>query len=230
VLVEIARAFPDAVFFKETSAPVVALTIDDVPAAGPDGDEATRVILAAIAAWNATIADADRRVAATFFVISDHLVDGSTILADIAAGGHEIGNHGEADATAATLSRADFVRQLQASHDRLVRFTDQPIRWYRPGRGLFTPAMTEALRAFPGYEPRFALASMLPVDTFQPADDPGFTAWYVGRHVFPGAILVLHGGTLAQSRQTAAALRLILPELARRGYRVVTLSRLWGLS
>ena len=33
---------------------------------------------------------------------------------------------------------------------------------------------------------------MLPIDTFWPTGDPGFTAWYVRQHVFPGAILVLH--------------------------------------
>lgn len=227
LLVEIARVFPDGFFFKETSQKVVALTIDDVPGESAGGDAATDIILGAIDAYNRGIAADAPPITATFFVIAGHLRDGSTILDRISAAGHELANHGDADATAATLTRTEFASQLQASDDRLRQFTRGPIRWYRPGRGFFTPAMADALRQMPGYEPRFALASMLPVDTFRPADDPRFTAWYVGQHIFPGAILVLHGGSMEQSRQTAAALALILPELERRGYRVVTISELW---
>jgi len=82
----------------------------------------------------------------------------------------------------------------------------------------------------PGYEPRFALASMLPVDTFKPTDDALFTAWYVTQHIFPGAILVLHGGAAERCQQTAKALTLILNELKQRGYRTVTLSELWDFT
>jgi peptidoglycan/xylan/chitin deacetylase (PgdA/CDA1 family) len=229
LLAEIARAFPDAIFYKPTSERVVALTIDDVPAADDPDDAATQGILDAIAAFNGKIADPSLRVRATFFVISGHLSDGSTIIDRIVDQGNEIANHGDVDGTAATLSTEAFAEELRLSHERITEFTDQPIRWYRPGRGLFTPAMAATLREMPGYEPRFALASMLPVDTFRPADDPRFTTWYVRQHIFPGAILVLHGGSPEQSRQTALALPQILADLQDRGYRVVTLSELWDL-
>jgi peptidoglycan/xylan/chitin deacetylase (PgdA/CDA1 family) len=225
VLREIARAFPGAVFFKETNERVVALTIDDVPADHEPGDGSTALILDAIAAYNSQHPGA--KVTATFFIISDHLQDGSTIVQRIRDAGHEIGNHGEADDTAATLSAELFERQLIASDKRIREFTDQPIRWYRPGRGLFTHSMEEALGRMKGYEPRFALASMLPVDTFRPAADPRFTAWYVRQHIFPGSILVLHGGSLAMAKHAAEALPAILDDLSRQGYRVVTFSELW---
>jgi peptidoglycan/xylan/chitin deacetylase (PgdA/CDA1 family) len=80
-----------------------------------------------------------------------------------------------------------------------------------------------------GYEPRFALASMLPVDTFQPTNDPTFTAWYVSQFIFPGSILLLHGGSVARSDNTALALGRILKQLKALNYRVVTLSELWDL-
>jgi peptidoglycan-N-acetylglucosamine deacetylase len=78
----------------------------------------------------------------------------------------------------------------------------------------------------PGYEPWFALASMLPVDTFKPTDDGLFIAWYVTQHIFPSAILVLHGGSAERCKQTATPLTLILDELKQRGYRTVPLSEL----
>jgi peptidoglycan/xylan/chitin deacetylase (PgdA/CDA1 family) len=225
VLREIAKTFPGAVFFKETKERVVALTIDDVPAAHEPGDVSTGLILDAIAAYNARNPEA--KVRATFFIISDHLQDGSTIVQRIRDAGHEIGNHGEADDTAATLSAELFERQLIASDKRIREFTDQPIRWYRPGRGLYTPSMEEALGRMKGYQPRFALASMLPVDTFRPTADPRFTAWYVRQHIFPGSILVLHGGSMEMAKHAAEALPAILDDLSRQGYRVVTFSELW---
>lgn len=226
VLREIAAAFPGAIFFKETQERVVALTIDDVPAEQDEGDASTQLILDAIRSYNAR-ADSPAKVTATFFVLSGRLRDGSTILERIRKDGHEIGNHGEADDMAATLSASDFEQQLIASDTRIRAFTEQAIRWYRPGRGLYSHAMEEALGRMKGYEPRFALASMLPVDTFRPAGDPRFTAWYVRQHIFPGSILVLHGGSMERSRNAAEALPAILDDLTRRGYRVVSLSELW---
>ena len=196
------------------------VTTDDVPTPDDPDDASTQLILDAIAEFTEGVADPAAKVRATFFVISSHLADAARSRTHAGAG-HEIGNHG----TSTALRRpcpSRHSEQALASHQRLTSFTDQPIRWFRPGRGLFTQAMLAALRKMEGYEPRFALASMLPVDTFRPADDPRFTAWYVRQHIFPGSILLLHGGTPLQSQQTVAALKLILPELQQRGYRVTT--------
>jgi peptidoglycan/xylan/chitin deacetylase (PgdA/CDA1 family) len=228
ILTWIASAFPDGIFYVETNEKVVALTIDDVPGPDDPGDASTQLILDAIAEHNAENADPALNVHATFFVIAGNLAEGSTIIDRIRQEGHEIGNHGRADGMDATLSPDMFAEQLRSSHERLASFTDQPIRWYRPGRGLFNAAMVQALQAMDGYEARFALVSMLPIDTFWPAGDPRFTAWYVSRHVFPGAILVVHGGSPQQSARTAEALRMILGELRQRDYRAVTVSELWG--
>jgi peptidoglycan/xylan/chitin deacetylase (PgdA/CDA1 family) len=226
---EIARAFPDAIFYKETNEKVVALTIDDVPGANDLADASTQLILDTIAGYNEGLDDPAERVTATFFVIAGNLADGTAIVDRISGAGHEIGNHGDVDGTAAALPPAAFEAELRSSDARLRQFTGTPIRWYRPGRGLFNAGMAAALARMEGYEPRFALASMLPVDTFKPADNPVFSAWYLRQHIFPGAILVLHGGSAEQSRQTAEALKLILPELRSRGFRVTTFSGLWDL-
>jgi len=226
IVAQIAKALPDGVFFKDTDERVVALTIDDVPAPHEDGDVSTQIILDAIAKHNAQ-ADPDRQVTATFFVISSHLDDGSTIIDRIRDQGHEIGNHGTTDGTHALMTPEAFEQQMREAHERLAQFTDQPIRWYRPGRGLYTQDMVAALHRMEGYEPRLALASMLPLDTYKPVDDWRFTSWYAQQHIFPGAILVLHGGSVERSKQTAKALEVMLEDLNERGYRVVTLSALW---
>lgn len=70
---------------------------------------------------------------------------------------------------------------------------------------------------------RCALGSVYPFDAAIPS-----VAWatrYIVRNARPGAIVVLHDGG-SRGRRTAQVLAKVLPELRRRGYRVVSLSEL----
>jgi peptidoglycan-N-acetylglucosamine deacetylase len=70
---------------------------------------------------------------------------------------------------------------------------------------------------------RCVLGSVYPFDATIPS-----AAWatgYILRNVRPGAIVVLHDGG-GRGRRTARVLAEVLPELRRRGYRVVSLSEL----
>ncbi|PZD70813.1 Peptidoglycan-N-acetylglucosamine deacetylase [Acaryochloris thomasi RCC1774] len=231
LVVQVARFFPEGVFYKRTAEKVIALTIDDLPTPNEIDDASSRMILDAIATHNQSIKNSSDHVHATFFIISGHLSNRDTLLNDIVGQGHEIGNHGTADETAAMLESESFNTQFKAAHRRITQqitaTPHPPLRWYRPGRGLYKKAMLSTLQQMPDYVPRFALASMLPVDTFKPTHDAAFTAWYVSQHFFPGSILVLHGGSLERCQQTAKALPSILSELHQQGYKVVTLSELW---
>ncbi|NJL87096.1 MAG: polysaccharide deacetylase family protein [Leptolyngbyaceae cyanobacterium SM1_1_3] len=226
---QVARVFPGAIFYKPTATRAVALTIDDVPTPNEPGDASTQEILAAIAAYNRHLGSLERPAQATFFIISSHLNDEGKILQQMLQQGHEIANHGAADDLAASLAPSLFHYHLHTAHQQIATFADTPLRWYRPGRGLYTPAMLQTLRQIEGYEPRFALASMIPFDTFRFANDPQFTAWYVSQFVFPGAILVLHGGSAERAANTARVLKNLLPALSQQGYQAVTLSGLWDL-
>ena len=227
LIIQLAKRFPDAIFYKETTERVVALTIDDVPTPNDPGDASTRCILEAIATHNRAVDEAGDRVRATFFIITSHLAQGSPILTDIVAAGHEIGNHGIADDNTALQHPEIFSLQLRASHQRLLEDCSQPLRWYRPGRGLYNQTMVQSLRQMASYEPRFALASMIPIDTFTPTNSPDFTVRYVSQFIFPGSILLLHGGSIGNCQNTTAALIRILSLLKSQNYRVVTLSELW---
>lgn len=230
----VSKLFPDAIFYKPTQEKIVALTIDDAPTPDDPEDYSTQLILDAIALFNRQISAPQERVRATFFIISGHLNDNSTILKRILQDGHEIGNHGVVDDTHAWLHPQEFERQLQEAHDRLLLLTGlEQIRWYRPGRGLYNQEMVAAIKRLSdstSYELKLALASMIPIDTYELLHrSPQFIAWYISQFVFPGAILVLHGGSIARAKQTAAALSIILEELRQQDYRVVTLSDLWDL-
>ena len=226
----LAWVFPEAVFYKPTQAPWVALTIDDVPIPGESAPCSTRWILDEIAEHNQSVSNPVENVRATFFIIGSHLNHDYDLLPDMVAQGHELANHGLVDTWPAFQSRPEFEQQFHHTHDRLVeQVADYPIRWYRSGRAFYNPPMHQVIQQAQGYEPYFALASMLPLDTLTATAEPSFTATYIAQHVFPGAILLLHGGSVERSKNTAAALRLILPRLRSQGYRVTTLSTLWQI-
>ncbi len=232
LVAELARRFPDGVFYKPTTKRVVALTIDDLPNPNDPEDQGVKDILSAIATFNQSLPSHRDPVRATFFLISGHLDLSSTVLPQIVAEGHEIGNHGIADITHARLNKHDFEQQLRHAHRQILTATQADrIQWYRPGRGLYNRNMSQVLQHFAaevGYVPKFALASMVPLDTYEWADHPNFTLQYVRQFTFPGSILVLHGGTTRRVRNAATILPLLLRELVDQDYRVVSLSELWA--
>jgi peptidoglycan/xylan/chitin deacetylase (PgdA/CDA1 family) len=222
----VAKIFPDAVFYKPTTEKVVALTIDDIPTPNEPDDRSTQLILDAIEEFNQKSQSSQEKIRATFFVITNHLTENSTIIEKILQQGHEIGNHGLRDETAAFLSETEFARQLEITDTKLFQLSQQQIQWYRPGRGLYNRRMLQILYQNAKYQPRIALASLLPLDTFSLTSNPKFTAWYVSEFIFPGAILLLHGGSRQRSENTAIALKAIIHNLKKQNYRIVTLSEL----
>lgn len=183
---------------------VVALTLDD----GPDAAR-TPEILDVLRAHDAR---------ATFFLISSHAAGHDALVGRIVAEGHELGNHLTRDEHSAALAPAAFEGAMREAGAALARFA--PARWLRPGGGRYTAAMLDAMERA-GY--RCALGSVYPYDAHVPSSR--FASAYVLSNARPGAVIVLHDRG-ARGRRTAATLRRVLPELARRGYRVVTLSEL----
>jgi peptidoglycan/xylan/chitin deacetylase (PgdA/CDA1 family) len=225
-----AKSFSDAIFFKETGEKVVALTIDDIPTNQDFDERSTYRILETITSHNRQYyTNSASQVSATFFVITDRLTQDTEIIKNILAQGHEIGNHGRLDRTHAQLPAREFEQEIEQAHQALAQGANAPIKWFRPGRALYNKTMTCALKKMAereGYHPQFALASMLPLDTLGWAGVPNFTLKYLRQFIFPGAILLLHGGTVKRANNTVEVLKQLLPELRERGYSVTTLSEL----
>ncbi|MGB3612379.1 MAG: hypothetical protein WBA10_01205, partial [Elainellaceae cyanobacterium] len=131
----------------------------------------------------------------------------------------------------ASLAYGALNDEIWRSHQLLTDDTAALIRWFRPGRGVYNQGMSTMLRQLQphGYHPQVALASMVPLDTRNEFKSPAFTLPYASTVVFPGAILVLHGGSEERDRNTATVLRTLLPSLQARGYRAITLSQLLSL-
>ncbi len=199
------RRTDDDIYFRvETSRPVMALTIDD----GPHPD-VTPQILDLLAAYDAR---------ATFFLLGDRIPGNEALVARIVADGHELGNHLMSDNRSITLTDDAFNRELAEAHALLSAYG--PLRWFRPGSGWFNRRMLSRIRRY-GYET--VLGSVYPYDAQHTHTQ--FMISYILGNVAPGGIIVLHDGT-ERRRQTITVLEEVLPALAGRGYRLVSLSQL----
>jgi len=207
IIAILAKRSPKVVYFVETEEPVVALTIDD----GPDA-VATPKILEVLERHDAH---------ATFFLVTSRIPGNEDVVLRIVEENHELANHLTTDEPSIGLAPSEFERQLLASHAVLARFS--AVRWFRPGSGWYNAAMLATLHKH-GY--RCALGSVYPFDPQLPS--PWFATHYILSNVQPGSIIVLHDHG-ARGERTALALATILPELDRRGFRVVTLSELLDL-
>lgn len=189
---------------------LVALTLDDGPSGA--GSLALLELLGELG------------VPATLFLIGNHLSRGGVgFVARALAEGHQLGNHMAEDSISARLPPEAFLDQLHrtaAALNAAAAPRSPALRWFRPGGGWFHAAMLEAVGA-EGY--RLVLGSVFPFDTNHPP------LWFLRRflltNVHPGAILVLHDrpDTIAATLHT---LRVVVPELRRRGYRFVSLGEL----
>jgi peptidoglycan/xylan/chitin deacetylase (PgdA/CDA1 family) len=204
IVERVARRAPQVLYFVQTDEPVVALSIDD----GPDAS-ATPGILAVLAEHDAR---------ATFFVISGRVPGNELLLERLVAEGHELGNHMTSDTPSIALGPEEFERRLLEAHAVLSNYAVPG--WFRPGSGWFDGPMLATLAR---HDYRCALGSVYPFDAQLP------WSWFAARYILwaaqPGSIIVLHDGGNRGGR-TARTLSAVLPELARRGLRVTTLSEL----
>ncbi|KAJ9130625.1 Chitooligosaccharide deacetylase [Pleurostoma richardsiae] len=187
---------------------LVALTLDDAPS------DYTREILA-------LLKENDAR--ATFFVIGSQTSGRESTLRDMVRDGHELGNHAMYDEAARTLSDGeleDQIRAVQVMLREAYRAEGEqgpPHQYFRPGSGFFSDRMRALLDRL-GF--RLVLGSIYP-------HDPQIKYWWLNaRHILsmlrPGAIIVCHD----RRSWTLPMLRKALPEMNRRGYRVVTVTEL----
>ena len=206
VVDRVASLRPGCLFRVATGDSVVALTIDDGPAS-----LSTPVILSELSREHAR---------ATFFLLANQVPGREPLVRRLIAEGHEIGNHFTRDQASIRLSTVDFEADLLRADSVLSRFGR--VRWARPGSGWYSKSMVATMQRN-GY--RCALGSVYPFDVAIPS--VGFAARYILRNTRPGAILVLHDGD-QRGLRTARVLKRVLPDLRRRGFRIVTLSELTG--
>lgn len=213
VRIELALAEPRLVHSYSTSGdhpPRMALTFDDGP--GPTYTLQISEIFAKNSAR------------CTFFTLGGLVGGHKQILQRVEAQGHEIGIHSWWHASYTGLSSAAIQADIARCRSALDGVVEGPIRWVRPPYGNTNARVKQAINDA-GYH--VAMWSVDPRDWQSPGSKV-----VVGRILNAardGAVVVLHDGG-GNRAGTVAAMRTVVPELKRRGFELVTLSELTGLS
>lgn len=188
---------------------MIALTFDD----GPDPD-ITPQILDLLKQHNAK---------ATFFVIGSRLTQYPNIIKREIAEGHEVANHTDHHVYFKTTMRPEKVEhEMRALQTKIKDLTATNSPWFRPPGGYYNDSVIEIAKKL-GYTVVLWSWHQDTRDWSKPG--VGTIVTKVLTNARNGDIVLLHdhaGGSM----QTAQALKTILPELKKRGYRLVTVSEL----
>lgn len=189
-----------------TSEKLVALTFDDGPT--QQGVDSVLPLL-------------DRHGAkGTFFLIGERVAP--PLVRRIVAAGHEIGNH--------SFNHHRMVFRSSSFYDEEIRRTDAVLMAAgAPRPALFRPPFGKKLLGLP-LAVRRSGKRMVMWDSGDPPDrDPEAYAAKTLQQIRPGSIVLIHPMYSGNATERAA-LPIILSNLARRGYKMVTVSELLAVS
>lgn len=187
---------------------VIALTFDDGP--WPE----TPKVLTVLREFN---------VKATFFILGQNLTLYPDIMKQVVQEGHAVGNHTWTHSyPKMELQKAQA--EIENTSAKLQFITGLKTRLFRPPGGILDNGVADYARS-----KNYAII-MWSIDT---KDFQQPTATVLANRVLnqarPGDIVLMHDGGGNRS-QTIESLKIIIPELQKRGYRFVTVSELLSLS
>lgn len=177
---------------------VLSLTFDD----GPDPRTTPR-LLDVLAAHD---------VPAVFFLWGDHVVDHPSVVRDVVAAGHAVGNHSMHHDDLASWSPADVRADLLEAHAAITAAAPGvTVPWFRAPYGSWgaSPDVAAAL----GMQP---LGWRLAVGDWEPPGVDELVRRIEGG-VEPGGVVLLHDGG-GDRTQTVDAVELLLPRLLADGW------------
>jgi polysaccharide deacetylase family sporulation protein PdaB len=182
-----------------------------------------RVALSFDAAWGAEktplILDTLDRygVKTTFFLVGFWIDEHPQVVKDIAARGHEIGNHTSSHPHLNSLEKKVIQEELALVHEQIRVATGQTAILFRPPYGEYSNKVVEAAQELGYYTIQWSVDSL-------DWKDLSAEAIYqrVMDNIHPGAIVLFHNNAVG----TPDALPRILESLKAQGYEVVPVSRL----
>ncbi len=192
----------------DTTEKVVALTFDDAPS------EFTPEVLDILR---------DKQVPGTFYLIGQQIAAHPELAAQIAADGHELGNHSYThQRMVGTHEGPGFVRSEIERTDELIRATGYT------GEITFRPPYAKKLFVLPWYLARHDRVSVtwdVEPDTEHAGDASGIEENVVA-NVRPGSIVLLHPFCAGGCAADRAALPRIIDRLRAEGYAFRTVAQL----
>lgn len=148
---------------------------------------------------------------ALFFVIGEYANANPQCLQAIVQAGHALGNHDAHDRMTAKQTPRDIKEGIQSCTATIEKVLGAsptstptaPIRYFRPGSGLFTRSMLDVVDSF-GY---ITLLGDVYGHDCQLSFAPSFLKWFYTKRVQAGSIVILHDGTERRAKNSAAVIR-----------------------
>nr|WP_233566843.1 polysaccharide deacetylase family protein [Cohnella endophytica] len=203
------EAHQDIVWEVPMEEKLIALTFDDGP-----NPKTTPEILDLLA---------ENGAKSTFFVVGKRMERFPEVVRREALEGHEVANHTYSHLYFTKgVSRKRIVEELEQAQNQIIDLTGQNCQWFRPPGGFYTDTVVDTVRKN-GY-------TVILWSWHQDTQDwlaPGVSRIVnkVLNNARNGDIVLLHDH-VDGSTQTVQALRTILPELKKRGFKMVTVSEL----
>lgn len=198
----------DIVWEVPTHRKLIALTFDD----GPD-ESNTPAILDLLKEYDAK---------ATFFVVGSRVEKLPHLVKREREEGHEVGNHTFLHSSFQYISRNKALSELDQAQASIVQATGAGTHLFRPPGGSYTDSLVK-LSKEKGLKIILWSWHQDTLDWRKPGVHR--IANKVLRNARNGDIVLMHD-YVHQSTQTVEALKIILPELKKRGYTFVTVSQL----
>lgn len=190
--------------YANTSEKEIALSFDDGP-----NREFTPQILSILARYNAT---------ATFFVIGKNIQDNESVLKQIDADGHSIGNHSYTHSFFLDFkSLQGFKTELNQTAEIVFKITGKRMKFFRPPYGVTTPNLAKASN-----ELNYSIIgwNIRSFDTTKDSEQIIFQR--VLTQIKPGAIILFHD----ISDKTIQVLKKTLDFAHENGYKIVSVEQL----
>lgn len=88
----------------------------------------------------------EQQVPATFFLVGEKFAGNELLIKEMAASGHEIGNHTFSHPDLTVLSTQQLQKEIQLTEEKLKKILpDYPIQYVRPPYGRYTERVEKAI-------------------------------------------------------------------------------------
>ena len=191
---------------QKKPAKVIALTFDDGPT-----PPYTRQIMETLSALHGT---------ATFFVIGGQAALFPEMVRELDKGGFQVANHSYSHNRMDFAHEEDVTRELDVASATIMPLITGPMRWFRPPYG----AVNDPLRVLAARRGYHTIRWHIDSRDWNGLS-PEAISTRILREVRPGAVVLMHDGG-GDRANTVKAVPLIVKELYKRGFTLVTLDQL----
>ena len=191
------------IYYVDTTEKVCSLSFD-----AAWGNEQTERLLSTLDEY---------KVKTTFFLVKQWVDKYPDTVREIAARGHDIGNHSSTHPHMAQLSASEQMEEITACNEAVEKLTGVRPTLFRAPYGEYDNSLVQGLRGNGMYCVQWNIDSL---DWKDPTADEIVSR--VQERLCPGSIILLHNG----ATNTPEALPMLIEAIEAKGYRIVPISQL----